>query len=64
MTTITKRKPTKRSLLAQINGCKKRIAAERDKLRELIGDAQSIAECSDDAVSSLECAADTLSEYL
>ena len=54
----------KDSMMRQIEASKKRIAAERDKLRKLISDAEGIAECCDDAVNSLEYAADKLSEYL
>ncbi len=42
----------------------KRIAKERDKLRELIEEAQAIAENCDNAIDNLERAADCLSELL
>lgn len=53
-----------KGIVAKINTCKKRIAAERDKLRDLIGEAEDIAECADVAHGDLESAADSLSEYL
>ncbi len=58
------RKKTVATLQRQIEACKKRIAAERDKLRELIDETDSIAGCCDDAIESLDYAADALSQYL
>jgi hypothetical protein len=55
---------TKKSLQREITAAMKRIASERDKLRDLIADAEGIAECCDNAIDSLTMAADTLSEYL
>ena len=53
-----------KGILAKIQTCKKRIAAERNKLRDLINEIEDVAECSDRAVSDLESAADALSEHL
>jgi hypothetical protein len=53
-----------KGILAKVESCKKRIAAERDKLRDLISEIEDVAECSDRAVSDLESAADSLSEHL
>ncbi|OUM00526.1 hypothetical protein [Variovorax sp. JS1663] len=58
------KKKTVESLHRQIEACKARIAAERDKLRDLISDAESIAYCCDEAVIDLDHAVDTLSQYL
>jgi hypothetical protein len=53
-----------KGILAKLESCKKRIAAERDKLRDLISELEDIAECCDVAHGDLESAADSLSEYL
>lgn len=53
-----------RSLIRQIEKTKARIAAERDRLRDLISDLEAVADASDRAVSALEEAADSLSEML
>ena len=53
-----------KGILAKVESCKKRIAAERDKLRNIISEVESLESCSDSAVSDLESAADSLSEYL
>jgi predicted nucleic acid-binding Zn-ribbon protein len=57
-------KKTAASLSRQIDACKRRIAAERDKLRELLDEANAIAEDCDEAIHDLEHAVDTLSKYL
>lgn len=64
MTKVKPKKKTVATLTRQIEACKTRIAAERDKLRELISDANSIADCCDEAVVDLDRAVDTLSQYL
>jgi DNA-binding ferritin-like protein len=51
-------------LLKRISDAQKNIAAERDKLRELIEDATDLAETCDEAHDALENAADALSKYL
>ena len=51
-------------IIAQVNACKKRIARERDKLRDLISEMESLEDCTDRAVRDLESAADSLSEYM
>lgn len=61
---IKPRKKTVASLHRQIEACKTRIAAERDKLRDLISDAESIAYNCDEAIQDLDHAVDTLSQYL
>jgi hypothetical protein len=53
-----------KGILAKVESCKKRIAAERDNLRDLISELEDIAECCDVAHGDLESAADSLSEYL
>lgn len=50
--------------LKQIEAVKKKLSAERDKLRNLIDELQNYEEVADRAVESLEDAAATLSEYL
>lgn len=47
-----------------INTCKDTIAKERDKLRAIIEDAESVADSCDQAVESLESAVDYFSQYL
>lgn len=68
---MSKKKPTRReramspsALGRAILRAKNRIAAERDKLRELLDEANSIADDCDLAVALLDDAADTLSKYL
>ena len=56
--------PTKASIIKQVNECKERIAAERDKLRDLIYDAETVADSCDEATYALREAADSLSQYL
>lgn len=60
----TKNKTIASNLARDIDRCKKRIANERDNLRELIDEANAIAEGCDEAISSLESAVDCLSRYL
>jgi ABC-type transporter Mla subunit MlaD len=55
---------TKSSLVREINAAKKRIAKERDRLRELLEDANSILQTTDEAVDALEAAVDSLSQYV
>ena len=52
------------SLAAQIDACKVSIAAERDKLRELINETESIIDDSSEAIEDLNRAVETLSKYL
>lgn len=52
------------NITKQIVTCKKHIAAERDKLRELLDEAYAIAENCDDAIADLERAVDCLSQYM
>lgn len=60
----TPRKKTVATLHKQIEGCKKRIGIERDKLRELVSEVIEIADDCEEAMHDLERAADTLSQYL
>lgn len=59
---MTKRE--KQVLLNKIKKCKDNIAKERDQLRELVEDAQLIAETADDAIVNIEAGIDGLSQYL
>lgn len=52
------------TIIKRIKVRQKNIAAERDKLRDLISEAESIVENCDSALLDLENAADTLSELL
>jgi hypothetical protein len=54
----------KKELLKAVRDCKERIAKERDELRILIEDAETIEQSCEEAIESLEYAADSLSEYL
>lgn len=56
--------PNKRQIIKQLNACKARIAKERDKLRELIDECESIYSDCDEAVDDIERAADALSRQL
>lgn len=62
------KRPSKKRTLAmiqrEIREAKKRIGAERDKLRDLVSELESIEESCDNAENALERAADYLSEYL
>jgi hypothetical protein len=59
------RKPIKKNdLLGRIEAAKKRIASERDKLRALVEDAETVLGSADSAVENLEAACDHLSQYL
>lgn len=53
-----------KTLLRKMNQSKLRIAAERDKLRDLVSEFQDIEQSCEDAVQELESAADRLSELL
>lgn len=52
------------SILKQIEKTKNRLAKQRDELRELIDELESIEGSCVEAVQSLESAADSLSQYL
>lgn len=58
------KKKTVASLLVQVKASKARISKERDKLRDLIDELESIAEDCDAAIDDLERAADAMSELL
>lgn len=51
-------------LIKDFEGIKKRIARERDKLREAIGEMEEIADDCDASLTSLQEAVDALSKYL
>ena len=55
---------TAKQITKQFNAIKKRIAKERDKLRDLVSEINDVEECSGRAVEAMEEAADALSEYL
>ena len=55
---------TNKSMFARIERAKKAIAKQRDELRSIIEDAETIAESCDEALEALESATDTLSQYL
>jgi hypothetical protein len=59
-----KDKPHLTALSLAIEEEKKQIALHRDKLRELVEDAEAILECCEQAEMSLEEAIDHLSCYL
>lgn len=51
-------------LVREIKAAKKRIAKERDTLRDLLNDAEEIVTDCDEAIASLDDAADTLSRQV
>ena len=53
-----------KQLLKEANTVKKRISAERDKLRGIISELEDIAESVDECVVALESGVDYLSRYL
>jgi hypothetical protein len=55
---------TKDGLLNKIKAHMKVIGKERDALRELIDDAESVLTSCDEAYASLEAAVESLSQYL
>lgn len=57
-------KRTARSMDAKIAACSKKIAAERDKLDEIISGAMQIVDDCDEALIDLERARDALSRWL
>jgi ABC-type transporter Mla subunit MlaD len=57
-------KRSRDSFLKKLGAIKDRIALERDKLRELIDEAETIVACCDEALDDLDRAADALSQYL
>lgn len=58
------RKRTVAAIQRDIERSKDKIAKERDRLRELIHEVESIADDCDEAATALETAADALSRYL
>lgn len=58
------RKAYDKSLVAAIEREKKIIGEARDRLRELIEDADAVANTADDAVDSLSYAIEQLSQYV
>lgn len=57
-------KRTVARLIKDVEKQKERIGRERDKLRDLTSELESILEDCDDAVANLEAAADAMSKYL
>lgn len=57
-------KKTARQLIKQAETCKKHLAEERDKLRDILSDLHDIYFSVDDGVRELESAIDTLSQLL
>lgn len=55
---------SKKQIIKSINAAKRRIASERDKLRNLIADLDQVADDCDEAVEDLTRAADALSRLL
>lgn len=53
-----------KGLIEAINREKKIIADARDRLRDLLDDATSIADTADDAIEQLNYAVEQLSQYL
>jgi ABC-type transporter Mla subunit MlaD len=60
---MTNKREMKR-FVAQVEKLKKRIAADRNELRDLIATAEELADCCERAHDDLERAADALSEYV
>lgn len=58
------KKKTVASLLVQVKASKARISKERDKLRDLIDEMESIEDDCNEAIDDLERAADTLSQLV
>lgn len=55
---------TNKQFAKQLNDIKKRLTKDRDDLRLLLEEAESLDDCADRAVCSIEDAADALSELL
>jgi hypothetical protein len=61
---MIKQKPAIKALMRQIAACEKRIAAERDTLRDLESTAATLADNCQQAIDGLTQAADCLSELV
>ena len=61
---MSDKKLDERGLIAAIEREKKIISEARDRLRDVLDDATSIAESANDAIESLDHAVETLSQYL
>lgn len=59
---MTKRETN--SLIKKINSSKEKLSAERDKLRDLILELESLADDCDEALEALNNAANALSQQL
>lgn len=55
---------TAKTLACQIEACKARMAKERDKLRDLVSDAEALRDNYDTALDDLDRAADAISQYV
>lgn len=51
-------------LKREIERCKKRMAVERDKLRDLIDEAEALNGNYEEAIDDMSRAADTVSQYV
>lgn len=55
---------THKQFIKKLQECKEKIAAERDKLRDLISEAEDLADSAHRAIDCMEEAADYLSELV
>ena len=55
---------TNKQFLKSLNARKSALAAERDKLRDFIAEAEELSESCDRAIECLEGASDALSEFV
>jgi len=53
-----------KNILKKVKECAKIIAAERDKLRNIIDEIKDVEQCSTGAIEDLDSAIDKLSEQL
>lgn len=57
-------KPDKKALLAKLTKLRKSMAADRDAMREVVDEYESILDSCDRACDGLDVAIEALSEYL
>jgi len=53
-----------KTFIVKLEASKKKLAKERDALRDLISEYEDIAESADSAIQDIENAIDTLSQYV
>ena len=53
-----------KAAIKALEACKKKIAVERDKMREIVEEYSNIIDSCDDAERDFQAALDTLSQYL